>query len=142
MSRQMSIRMMSAPSSASRTAWLRPWPRAAPVTRATLPCTRPGFALTSRSPRLPPRGALLGERARPLGGVLGAQQRRDLVEIVLPLIAFVLGTAVPHAVGETLGGPHRQRGVGRDRVGQRQRRLERLAVGHHLVDQTPALRLR
>ncbi len=34
--------MMSAPSAASRTAWLRPWPRAAPVIRATLPATRPG----------------------------------------------------------------------------------------------------
>ncbi len=35
----MSIAMMSAPSSASRTAWLRPCPRAAPVTNATLPST-------------------------------------------------------------------------------------------------------
>ena len=34
---QMSTAMMSAPSSASRTAWLRPCPRAAPVTNATLP---------------------------------------------------------------------------------------------------------
>src|SRR5690348_166130 len=36
-----STAMMSAPSSASRIAWLRPWPRAAPVTNATLPSTRP-----------------------------------------------------------------------------------------------------
>src|SRR5882757_6811739 len=36
----MSIAIMSAPSSASRTAWLRPCPRAAPVIRATLPSTR------------------------------------------------------------------------------------------------------
>ena len=41
MSWQMSNRMMSAPSSASLTAWLRPWPRAPPVTRTTLSCTRP-----------------------------------------------------------------------------------------------------
>ena len=33
--------MMSAPSSASRTAWLRPCPRPAPVMNATLPSTRP-----------------------------------------------------------------------------------------------------
>ena len=39
--RQMSTAMMSAPSCASRTAWLRPWPRAAPVMKATLPETRP-----------------------------------------------------------------------------------------------------
>src|SRR5215472_1449617 len=40
---QMSTAMMSAPSCASRTAWLRPWPRAAPVMNATLPATRPGI---------------------------------------------------------------------------------------------------
>src|SRR5580700_277788 len=37
----MSTAMMSAPSSASRTAWLRPCPRAAPVMNATLPATLP-----------------------------------------------------------------------------------------------------
>src|SRR6201994_3562005 len=37
MSRQMSSAMMSAPSAASRTACARPWPRAAPVMKATLP---------------------------------------------------------------------------------------------------------
>src|SRR6201996_6561071 len=37
MSRQMSRATMSAPSAASRTAWARPWPRAAPVMKATLP---------------------------------------------------------------------------------------------------------
>ncbi len=36
-----STAMMSAPSWASRIAWLRPWPRAAPVTKATFPSTRP-----------------------------------------------------------------------------------------------------
>ena len=36
-----SIAMMSAPSCASRIACERPWPRAAPVTNATLPSTRP-----------------------------------------------------------------------------------------------------
>src|SRR6266446_5956788 len=41
MSRHRSTAMMSAPSSASRMAWLRPWPRAAPVMNATLPSTRP-----------------------------------------------------------------------------------------------------
>src|ERR1700733_6187858 len=36
-SRQISSAMMSAPSAASRTACARPWPRAAPVMKATLP---------------------------------------------------------------------------------------------------------
>ena len=36
-----STAMMSAPSAASRTACDRPWPRAAPVIKATLPLTRP-----------------------------------------------------------------------------------------------------
>src|ERR1700677_3010427 len=45
----MSTAMMSAPSSASRTAWLRPWPRAAPVMKATLPCTRPMDAPLQKS---------------------------------------------------------------------------------------------
>src|SRR5690348_5495204 len=44
-SSQMSTATMSAPSWASRTAWLRPWPRAAPVMKATLPATRPGTVL-------------------------------------------------------------------------------------------------
>ena len=43
---QTSRAMMSAPSAARRTAWLRPWPRAAPVTRATLPA-RPTRAVRS-----------------------------------------------------------------------------------------------
>src|SRR6202046_3968303 len=37
----MSTAMMSAPSWASVMAWLRPWLRAAPVMKATLPVTRP-----------------------------------------------------------------------------------------------------
>ena len=41
MSAQMSIPMMSAPSPASRSAWLRPWPRATPVMKATLPSNEP-----------------------------------------------------------------------------------------------------
>src|ERR1700735_1039921 len=39
----MSTAMMSAPSSASRIAWLRPWPWPAPVMKATLPATRPAM---------------------------------------------------------------------------------------------------
>src|SRR5271163_1196912 len=53
---QMSMAMMSAPSWANRTAWLRPWPRAAPLTNATLPSTRL-VIVASRCPgrhRLPP----------------------------------------------------------------------------------------
>src|SRR5580704_3987172 len=37
---QISTAIMSAPSSARRKAWLRPWPRAAPVMKATLPVIR------------------------------------------------------------------------------------------------------
>src|SRR5215470_20374161 len=48
---QMSTAMMSAPSWACRTAWLRPWPRAAPVMKATLPATRPAIVtLFSNAP--------------------------------------------------------------------------------------------
>src|SRR5260370_26817415 len=67
--------MMSAPSSARRTAWLRPCPRAIPVMKATLPATRPAM--------VPPRlfrngdGALrAGSRAVPRVLLLA---RRDLV---------------------------------------------------------------
>src|SRR3984893_16871508 len=41
MSRQISSATMSAPSAASRTACARPWPRAAPVIKATLPLRFP-----------------------------------------------------------------------------------------------------
>src|ERR1700744_6484660 len=52
----MSNAMMSAPSWANLTAWLRPWPRAAPLMNATFPSTRP-VIVASRCPgrhRLPP----------------------------------------------------------------------------------------
>ena len=49
--------MMSAPSRARRTAWLRPWPRAAPVISATLPATRPGRAPSARRSRAAPAAA-------------------------------------------------------------------------------------
>src|SRR5215472_13065112 len=52
--------MMSAPSSASRTAWLRPWPRAAPVIKATLPSSLPATLS-------PPAVDLWGAADRPLG---------------------------------------------------------------------------
>ena len=49
----MSTAMMSAPSLASRTACARPWPRAAPVTRATLPFNVPiTYHLDSEGDRL------------------------------------------------------------------------------------------
>src|SRR3954451_24429505 len=44
---QMSIAMMSAPSSASRIACARPWPRAAPVMKATRPSRLPFDAVTA-----------------------------------------------------------------------------------------------
>jgi hypothetical protein len=45
--------MMSAPSWASRIACERPWPRAAPVMKATLPFTRPVIAVPSASLLVP-----------------------------------------------------------------------------------------
>ena len=42
---QMSTAMMSAPSSAIRTAWDLPWPRAAPVMKATLPSSLPAIVV-------------------------------------------------------------------------------------------------
>src|SRR4051794_3880033 len=48
----MSTAMMSAPSSASSTAWLRPCPRAAPVMNATLPSSLP--TTPALSPELMP----------------------------------------------------------------------------------------
>ena len=55
--------MMSAPSCASRTAWLRPWPRAAPVMKATLPSSLPICGSSSSGPplRVPERGPTRSE---------------------------------------------------------------------------------
>ena len=71
---QTSTAMMSAPSCASRIAWLRPWPRAAPVMKATLPSS---FPMTLRSSRIPARcaraliGRALGyQRSSPGDGCL------------------------------------------------------------------------
>ena len=72
---QMSTAMMSAPSCASRTACARPWPRAAPVMKATLPSTRPvigylnslwvqEFQLTKVGMDSQPRTAVVGDDDR------------------------------------------------------------------------------
>src|ERR1700729_700109 len=70
MSASTSIAMMSAPSWASRIAWLRPWPRAAPVMKATLPATRPAMV-----PSLLVREAGVDRQgdARDIAGVVGYQ---------------------------------------------------------------------
>src|ERR1700739_3549032 len=68
-SSQMSTAMMSAPSWASLMAWLRPWPRAAPVMKATLPATRPVSAL--------PPSLLVGE-----AGVDGQRDAGDVAGVV------------------------------------------------------------
>src|SRR6201987_5284349 len=68
--------MMSAPSSASRTASARPWPRAAPVTSATLPSTKPmafSFAVNGRIPRCR-SDAQPGEQALVVGRRAAEQQ--------------------------------------------------------------------
>src|SRR5258708_7191712 len=47
----MSTAMIDAPSRASRTAWLRPWPRAAPVTNATRPASRDASPIPIQTPQ-------------------------------------------------------------------------------------------
>jgi hypothetical protein len=66
--------MMSAPSSARRTAWLRPWPRPAPVMKATLPSTLPGTRSGRRA------GALPGD---PVAWVAGSEDSVGLVPVGL-----------------------------------------------------------
>src|ERR1700744_251240 len=71
MSAQMSTAMMSAPCSASATAWLRPCPRAAPVMTATEPSSSPMTGnLQLRA------GLLLGEGPQTGGGVVAAGTHR------------------------------------------------------------------
>src|SRR5580700_748863 len=110
MSSHTSTAMMSAPSWASRTAWLRPWPRAAPVMNATLPATRPAMSAAS----------LLVREA-------GVDRHRDAGDI-----AAVVGDQPENGVGDV----HRLDHVHRQRVGHR---LAHGRVGlqellHHLVD--------
>src|SRR5215467_6316512 len=76
MSAAMSTAMMSAPSSASRTAWLLPWPRAAPVMKATLPETRPVMCSVSSASRLV---CLLDEG---VAGVDRQRYARDVASLV------------------------------------------------------------
>src|SRR6185437_4913537 len=71
-SSQMSMAMMSAPSWASRTAWLRPWPRAAPVMNATLPATRPVIS-SPRSLLVREAGVDRQHDAGDVAGVVGDQ---------------------------------------------------------------------
>src|SRR5215813_2060612 len=76
MSWHRSTAMMSAPSSASRTAWLRPWPRAAPVTNATFPCTRPIRRLSFRIDYLGVSAAVdAQDLSGDVTGFLGDQKR-------------------------------------------------------------------
>src|ERR1700729_2282512 len=70
MSAQISTAMTSAPCSASATAWLRPWPRAAPVTMATVLSSSP---MTHRQGRA---GLLLSESHQPCGGAVVAGEHR------------------------------------------------------------------
>src|SRR3954471_23855078 len=95
MSAQMSTAMMSAPSCASRTAWLRPWPRAAPVTKATLPSMRPamGSAPPVSSAAGGGGGDALGDRARGQPALAGGEGRRD----ALPALVDPLARVAPEA---------------------------------------------
>src|ERR1700689_4351867 len=73
-----STAMISAPSWASRMAWLRPWPRAAPVMKATLPATRPGMI-----PPLPDRVAGVdGElEAGHVPGLVGGEEQHGVADV-------------------------------------------------------------
>src|SRR3954451_11007568 len=74
----MSTAMMSAPSCASRTAWLRPWLRAAPVMKATLPSTRPATG----SPSLgDPSGVHLVQRSGDVAAGVGGQVEHRLADV-------------------------------------------------------------
>lgn len=75
---------MSAPSSASRTAWLRPWPRAAPVMSATLPSTR--FVIIDSSED--------GDRTR-AADLAGGLFDRLLPEHIAPLVALLSAPECP-----------------------------------------------
>src|SRR6185503_17384989 len=71
---QMSIAMMSAPSLASRIAWARPWPRAAPVMNATRPSRGPPDAVTA-APFVGLRTRLTAELERVLDRVADDRAR-------------------------------------------------------------------
>src|ERR1700727_3804382 len=82
--------MMSAPSWASLTAWLRPWPRAAPVMNATFPSRRPDMAFPLLLRACFIAGAATSDPADGLGlGVL-----LEPLDAVLPPDAAVLVAAV------------------------------------------------
>src|ERR1700733_1440534 len=70
--------MMSAPSWASLIAWLRPWLRAAPVMKATLPATRPAMF-----PPLPDRVAgVNGElEAGHVPGLVGREEEHRVDDV-------------------------------------------------------------
>src|ERR1700689_4549575 len=69
--------MMSAPSCASLIAWERPWLRAAPVMKATLPATRPAMI-----PPLPDRVAgVNGElEAGDVPGLVGGEEEHGVAD--------------------------------------------------------------
>src|SRR5947209_20595434 len=98
MSAQMSTAMMSAPSCASRTAWLRPCPRAAPVTKATLPSMRPATVCSLGSVVSSAAGGgggdALGDRARGQPALTGGEGGRDALPALvdpLPRVALEPG---------------------------------------------------
>src|SRR4051812_45671762 len=80
--RHTSKAMMSAPSCAIRTACERPWPRAAPLTSATLPSRRPGICVP---PSAGVRGVLTGGDRDGLPGdvasLVGAQERHRVGDV-------------------------------------------------------------
>src|ERR1700760_963129 len=119
MSRQMSSAMMSAPSAASRTACARPWPRAAPVMKATLPSRSP----TRASP------CLVGQTS----GVNAGQPQAFLriVDFDVPVVAGTRAAVVP-VLGQDRLSVARAAGVG-DAGEELQRLLVQSTVVRHAV---------
>src|ERR1700689_1128703 len=89
----MSTAMMSAPSWASLIAWLRPWLRAAPVMKATLPCTRPAivssfaayltFPLSGYPGRLLDDGAGVHRQRHPgdVAALVGGEEQHRVADV-------------------------------------------------------------
>src|SRR6185312_3890474 len=89
----------------------------------------------------PYRRSLLGERQWPFLGVLRPEQRFDLAHQPGPLGLLVGDRPIVDAVAHSLTDLNGQRRVDRNPLRERQRRLHDSAVGNHLVDHPPHLRV-
>ena len=119
----------------------RPRRRSCPTPRWFPAPRRPPDSGSTRLLGFPDRLTLLGESQGPS---LASSERMSvpISRMVLRPAGFVAGDdAVVDAHRDPLAGPHGQRCVDGDPLGQRQRGVDRGAVGHHLVDQAPLERV-